>query len=178
MKNDHIIGLLEQAPYSSLSEQELKTVRAHMARCANCQQAYEAARVAELLLKARAAEPIEPAPFFQTRLLATLRERQLLNGVSPFQRMWRAVNLLVTSMLLLVGVLAVLTYSDAGPQPLAPNSAGPLELVEQALIAQDAQPDEEMSYGQVLTALYEPEDEAPESNLLKDDLEKRNEPRQ
>jgi hypothetical protein len=168
MKENHIIELLEHTRYSSLSERELNTLREHAARCPDCQRAYEAARVTELLLKERAAVTLEPSPFFHTRVMAALRERQPQALFSPLQRWWRAANALVSAMVALVALLAALTYFGGEAQTLQPElgemkmaSAFNLELFEQASFT----PDDELTYWQVITTLYEPETDAPESNL-------------
>jgi hypothetical protein len=178
MKNDHIIGLLERAPYSGLSERELSVAREHIARCADCRRVYDAARVADSLLKERAAVTFEPSPFFQTRMMAVLRERQALSGVSSLRRMWRAAGALVSALVALVALLVALTYFGE-PQWGATEQASAfnLEFLEQASFTQDA-PDEEMSYGQVLTTLYAPESDLKEDRLPKDYLEERNGQRQ
>src|SRR5205823_4534749 len=107
MKAQHIVNLLENRPFASLSESDLVLIRAHTRVCSDCRQAYEAAQISALLLKERAAEAFEPAPFFQTRVLAVLRERQTGNETWALRRMWRAAGVLVSSMAVTVATLAV-----------------------------------------------------------------------
>src|SRR2546421_4318501 len=90
MSDKHIISLIEQTPPASLSESDLIAIRAHVAECPDCRRGYEAAQVAVLLIKERAAEAFAPSPFFHTRVLATLRERQAANETWVWRRMWRA----------------------------------------------------------------------------------------
>ena len=168
MKNDHITDLLESAPFSSLSKSELSAAREHIVGCADCQRAYEAALVAESLLKERAASTLEPSPFFQTRVMAALRERQMLSGVSPLRRMWRAAGLLVSSMVALVVLLAALTYFEQPQLGVTEQaSAFNFDFLEQVSFTQDA-PDEDLTYAQVLTALYAPESDSTEGPLPTD----------
>ncbi len=76
MKDEHIISLLENASFAELSEKDLGTIRIHVGDCEGCLSAFEAAQLTRLLLQERVAVEIEPPPFFHTRVLATLRERQ------------------------------------------------------------------------------------------------------
>src|ERR671922_301207 len=116
MRDEHIINILESAPFADLSERELASVTAHCATCASCQRAYEAARVSALLLKERVAESVEPSPFFQTRVLAALRGRQT-NEAWSFARLWRSAGALVSSMAAIVALLAGLTFLAPASQP-------------------------------------------------------------
>jgi hypothetical protein len=76
MKDKHITEILDNASTSALSESELNEVRAHALECGSCRSAYEAARLSAVVLKSRAQVTIEPSPFFQTRVMAALREQQ------------------------------------------------------------------------------------------------------
>ncbi|MBC7931506.1 MAG: hypothetical protein H7Z38_13160, partial [Rubrivivax sp.] len=76
MKQQHITGILDGVPLAQLGKSEMAVVREHAARCDECRRAYDAALVASSLLRERAAEEFEPSPFFQTRVLAALRERR------------------------------------------------------------------------------------------------------
>src|SRR5262245_55273049 len=98
MKQEHITKILEETPMSSLSELELTAIRAHAAECQDCMQAYQVAYVSASLLKERAAEAFAPSPFFQTRVLATLRERQSLGDAWSLSRLWRSAGALVSSL--------------------------------------------------------------------------------
>lgn len=90
MKDKHIIGLIENEPLASLSEIDLATIKAHVAECFACESAFEAARLSSLMLRERATEVFEPTPFFHTRVLAQLRERQAANESWSWNRIWRA----------------------------------------------------------------------------------------
>jgi len=67
MKEKHIVNLLEEAPFASLSESEHLEIQTHTANCSACAQAYQAARVSAALLLENAADAFEPTPFFHTR---------------------------------------------------------------------------------------------------------------
>ena len=109
MRDEHIIIIIENVPLASLGEDELSAIRAHTRSCSNCLQAFQAAQVSQRLLKERAAVEVEPSPFFHTRVLATLRERQANNSWA-FIRMWRSAGALASSMAAAVALLAVLTF--------------------------------------------------------------------
>jgi hypothetical protein len=155
MKEVHIIELLEQAPLARLSEAELNTIRAHASVCQSCSNAYEAAQLSTLLVKERAAETVEPSPFFQTRVMAAWRERQ--NVASPL-RMWKAAKTLVSAMAATVAALAVLTFvvpdTSTELQPLAANGYS----AEEVIMGQESSSPEQMSYEQVLSTLYATDD--------------------
>ena len=163
MRDEHIISIIENAPLSSLSESELADMRAHTDQCVECRRALEAAQISTLLLKTRAAETIEPPPFFQTRVLAALRERQAANETSALRRLWNATGALVSSMAVTVAALALLTVFAPGSQP----TPGPQEVAaaynsysaEEVIFDQDDLPADQMSYGQVLSTLYESDDD-------------------
>lgn len=156
MKEQHIIEVLERAPLAALSEDEVNMIRAHTSDCHACRKAYEGAQLSTLLVKERAAETIEPSPFFQTRVMAALRERQA--GSSPL-RMWKAAKALVSAMAVTVAALAVLTFvapQDTGSelQPVASNSYS----AEEIILGQDGSTPEQISDEQVLSTLYSADD--------------------
>lgn len=165
MRDEHVISMIESAPLSSLSESERAFIRAHTERCEECSRAFEAAQVSTLLLRERiaAAETIEPSPFFQTRVLAALRERQAAGETSALRRLWNATGALVSSMAATVAALVILTVFAPGSQP----AQGPLEVAsadssysaEEVLFDRGDVTAEQMSYGQVLSTLYESDDD-------------------
>src|ERR687897_355474 len=133
MRDEHVKGILDAAPLAQLGEGELAAVRAHTARCAECLRAYEAARASSLLLKEYVAvtAEVEMPPFFQTRVLAALRERRAAEEAPALSRLWRAAGALVSSMAVTVAALLALDEVAA---------------------------EDEIDYGQVLTTVYETED--------------------
>jgi anti-sigma-K factor RskA len=160
MKDKHIINLLEGAPLAELSQSDLSEVRAHAHECAGCRQAFEAAQIAALLLKERAAEAFEPSPFFHTRVMATLRERQATNEQWAWSRIWRATGALASSMVATVAALAVLTFvipsqvTTVTPEPTALSAYSAEEV-----ILNHGESDDQVSDGQVLTTLYGAEED-------------------
>jgi hypothetical protein len=163
MKDKHITDILDSIPLSDLSESDLTQVRSHAARCSDCGRAYEAAQVSAVLLQERAAETFEPTPFFQTRVLAALRERQGQEK-SVFKRMWEATGALVTSMAATVAALAALTFFVPGMQPTTTTpelaTASSSYSADEVIFNQDQLSAEQMSYEQVLATLYESDEGA------------------
>lgn len=167
MRDEHITGILENAPLGRLGEGELAAVRAHAARCAECLRAYEAAQLASLLLSERVAVETEMPPFFQTRVLAALRERRAGEEIPALRRLWRAAGALVTSMGATVALLAALTFAVPGFRPSAADtqdevSASDPYTAEATLVAQDetAAAGDEVDYEQVFAAVYGSEEDA------------------
>jgi anti-sigma-K factor RskA len=164
MSKNHIISLIEGAPLASLSDSDLTAIRAHTDECLDCRRALEAAQISMLLLKERAAETFEPSPFFHTRVLATLRERQTTGGQWAWSKVWRAAGALASSMVATVAALAVLTFVIPGSQ----TNSGPQDMTsslnaysaEEVLLDQGDAFNDQVSEGQILRMLYGAEDEA------------------
>lgn len=162
MRDEHIIAILESTSFARLSESELATVRAHARGCATCRRASEAARLSSILLTERASVEVEPSPFFQTRVMAALRERRAGVEAFSFGRMWKAARALVSSMAATVALLAGLTLVA----PVTQTTDGMAEgttvsdpfSAEEMVFARDETAGDEMTYEQVLTTIYETED--------------------
>lgn len=160
MRDEHIIRMLEGAPLGSLSEGELARARAHAAGCDACRRAFEAAHVSAALLRERAAESFEPSPFFQTRVLAALRERRAEEAVPVLRRLWKSAGALVSTMAATVALLAVFSFVapqyGLGPEADEEVASVGTEVygVEPALFAPDEAGEEELDYEQVFTAVY------------------------
>ena len=155
MRDEHIIRLIEDTPLASLNEAERARIRVHTSACSECLSAFQAAEVSLALLKERAAVEFEPSPFFHTRVLATLRERQAANEVWAFGRMWRAAGALASSMVAAVALLAVFTFAVPENQ-FASGQVSSLTngySAEEVILEQTSQM-EEMSDGQMLTTIY------------------------
>ncbi|HEX9960002.1 MAG TPA: hypothetical protein VGB00_03665 [Pyrinomonadaceae bacterium] len=110
MKNEHILDILDEKAFGDFDEAERSFIKAHAAQCADCFQAFEAARISSVLMKTRAAASFEPSPFFQTRVLANLREKQAkINPFAAIGRLWKASASLVVMMMTMVVALIALT---------------------------------------------------------------------
>ena len=160
MRDEHIKRLLDEAPLASLGQAELAAVRAHVETCAECGWAFEAAQVSSLLLKTRTQEAFEPSPFFQTRVLAALRERRAAEEERwTLARLWKSAGLLVSSMAATVAALAVFTFVAPSETTVVQEVASGNAYTAESVIFDDAG-DEQMTYDQVLTSLYGADDEA------------------
>jgi hypothetical protein len=161
MRDEHIKKLLDEAPLASLGRAELSAVREHAEGCADCGRAFEAAQAASLMLSARAAETFEPSPFFQTRVLAALRERRAAEEGWTLARLWKSTRLLVSSLAATTAALVVLTL--AAPQEEAIGSevaSGAHAYTAESLLFEEADGGaEQLTYEQVLSTLYGSEDE-------------------
>jgi hypothetical protein len=153
----HIIEVLDNASIASLSELELNEIRVHVKDCVSCRDAYEAARLSAMVIKSRAQATIEPSPFFQTRVLAALREQQAVESVPAMWRLWKSAKVLVSSMAVTTAALGVLSFALPGPAVVVDEQAVSAYSVESVMLDQGS---DELSYEQLLSAIYVEEDEA------------------
>lgn len=162
MAERHITEILDNTPFTTLTESELSTIREHAGSCIECANAFAAAQLSSVLLKARISDAAESAananPFFQTRVLAAWREQQASSAWS-FRRLWNATGAIVASMAATTAALAVLTFvvpakdtSDQQTAALVPYSA------ETVVLDQD-QDDNQLTNDQVINAVYADDDE-------------------
>lgn len=159
MRDEHIKKLLDEAPLSSLGPAELAAARAHVAVCDECRRALDAAQLSSQMLQARAQETFEPSPFFQTRVLAALRERRAAEEERwTLGRLWKSAGLLVSSMAATTAALAVFTFVAPAEQTTGQELAAGTYSAESVLFGEAG--DEQMTYDQVMTSLYGAEDEA------------------
>ena len=160
MREGHIKDTLDRTPLAALGERELAAIRSHAEACGECARAYAAARAAASLLEARASREFEPSPFFQTRVLAALRERRAAGEAWSLGRLWKAAGLLVSSMAATVAVLLALTF--VGPQQATPQQIASADTptAEDVIFDQGAVSGEQVSYDQVLNTLYGADDGA------------------
>ena len=158
MKDKHIIDVLDNTSIASLSESELSEVQAHAQECVSCREAYEAARLSAVVLQSRAQTKIEPSPFFHTRVMAAWREQQAVESVPAMLRLWRSARAIVSSMAVTTAALAVLTFVlPAQTTPLTDQTASMLS-AESVIMGQGS--DDQVSYEQVLSTIYEDDDDA------------------
>jgi hypothetical protein len=162
MKNEHVISILESQPFAALNQNDLAEIRAHAVVCGSCRQAYEAAQLSAALLEERAREAFQPSPFFQTRVLAVLREREAANEKWAWSRLWRTTRGLASAMAATVATLAILTFVVPGSQvPELQNSASITNAytAEAVVLGETASPDDQLSDSDVLATLYDSDDD-------------------
>jgi hypothetical protein len=151
VKDTHIINLLESAPLAELGESDLNLIQSHIVTCEGCRYAYDAAEIASLLLKERAAESFEPSPFFQTRVLAAVREQSANEGWSLI-RLWRSAGALASAMVATVVTLGILTFMV--PSATSSQEMSSAYSPEAIILGQG-----ELSDEQILSTLYSGTDE-------------------
>ena len=153
MKDKHITEVLDNAALASLSQAELAEMRAHAQDCETCRRALAAARVSAVMIKERAQVVIEPSPFFQTRVMAAWREQQSVESVPAILRLWRSSRALVSSLALGTVGLGILSFVISAPATTTTldQTASSAYSVDSVMFGQD---DEQLSYDQVLNAIY------------------------
>ena len=157
MKDKHVIELIDNVSLASLSKIELDEVRAHARECDSCDAAFEAAQLSALVIKERAHVKIEPSPFFHTKVLAAVREQQALESVPAFLRLWSSARALVSSMAVATIALAALTFILPEPATALQEQTASADAAESVIFDQG---DDQLSYEQVLAAIYEEDDVA------------------
>jgi hypothetical protein len=158
MKDKHIIDVLDNNSIASLSETELSEVQAHARECASCREAYEAARLAVIVLQNRAQTKIEPSPFFQTRVMAAWREQQAVESVPAMLRLWRSARALVSSMAVTTAALAALTFMLPAQTVTSNDQTASMMSAESVIMGQGS--DDQVTYDQVLSTIYQDDDDA------------------
>jgi hypothetical protein len=154
----HITEILDRASIAMLSESELNEIHVHALECLSCRDAYEAARLSAVVLKTRAETTIEPSPFFQTRVMAALREQQAVESVPAMLRLWRSAKALVSTMAVTTAALAVVSFMQPSQPATAPDQTASVYSAYSVIMDQNAE--DQMSYEQVLSTIYEDEDDA------------------
>jgi hypothetical protein len=152
-----ITEILDNASIANISESELNEVRTHAQDCVSCRGAYDAARVSGVVLRSRAQAAIEPSPFFQTRVMAALREQQASESVPAMWRLWGSAKALVSSMAVATAALAVLSFVLPAPATTAVDQTASVYSAESVIMDQS---EDQLTYEQVLSAIYADDDEA------------------
>jgi hypothetical protein len=156
MNNDHIIELLDRAPISELGELDLARVREHNRDCAECREAFLAAKISQRLLQQRVSTVIEPTPFFKTRVMAEIREKKEESSSFSPSWMWKNAQKLVYSMAALVVLLLAINFYQSDPQPET-QSAGYSDLM---VLGTNPDAIDELTYDQLLIGYDADEDES------------------
>lgn len=157
MKEHHIIEVIDSVALASLSPIELDEVKSHARECASCRTAFEAAQLSAVVIKQRAQVKIEPSPFFQTRVMAAWREQQTAESVPALVRLWKSASALVSTMALATVVLAVMTFVYPDPATAVAEQVASADVAEAVIFDQG---DEQLTYEQVLSTIYDEGDEA------------------
>ena len=156
MKDKHITEVLDSAALATLSPSELDEIRAHARDCEPCGTAFEAAQLSALVIQERAQAVIEPSPFFQTRVMAALREQQAAENVPALWRLWNSARGLVSSMALTTAALAALSFVVAAPPAASSDQTVSALTAESVILGQDS---DDLTYEQVMNAIYEDDED-------------------
>ena len=158
MKDKHITEILDNTSIAMLSESELNEIRVHAMECMSCRDAFEAARLSAVVIKSRVEATIEPSPFFQTRVMAALREQQAVESVPAMLRLWGSAKALVSTMAVTTAALAVVSFIQPSQTTPVIDQTASAYSAYSVIMDQDA--DDQMSYEQVLSTIYEDDDDA------------------
>lgn len=156
MKDKHITELLDSAALATLSPGELDEIRSHARDCEPCGDAFAAAQLSSLIITERAQAVIEPSPFFQTRVMAALREQQATESVPAFRRLWNSARGLVSSMALTTAALAALSFMISAPATAPADQTAAALTAESVILGQDA---DDLTYEQVMKAIYDDDED-------------------
>jgi anti-sigma factor RsiW len=99
-------GLLEDFLDGALSRHAADQVSAHLARCASCQEAMDAARASARLLRAGCGPVEDPGPVFARRVMALIREEEAKGSrfLAPLESLaWRLALSASLVVALLIG---------------------------------------------------------------------------
>ena len=157
MKDKHITEILDNTSIAMLSESELNEIRVHAMECMSCRDAFEAARLSAVVIKSRVEATIEPSPFFQTRVMAALREQQAVESVPAMLRLWRSAKAVVSTMAVTTAALAVVSFIQPSKTTPVIDQTASAYSAYSVIMDQDA--DDQMSYEQVLSTIYEDDDD-------------------
>jgi len=157
MNDEHIINLLDEEKFRDLSGAEIRSIEDHARSCADCAREYEAAKVAALVLRERAAQTIEPTPFFETRVLAAWREKQaaLQPVVNRLRQWWQDTKILVSGLATAVMLLMVLTFIAPQVSNNAPLQASAIDYYSvESLVFERPEPSVDLTDAQLLEEIY------------------------
>jgi hypothetical protein len=158
MPENHILKTLEEKPFHILTGDDLAGIESHTTVCAQCKAAYDAARISASLLQARASVELEVPPFFNTRVMAAIRERRLSTEEAPFVRMWRAAGALVSTFAVLLVVLTGMTIFVESPDSQNELASQNLYSPEYVVMQRSDPVESELADDQVVSTIYDLED--------------------
>ena len=162
MPDNHIVKMLDEKPFSTLRDGDIASAESHIATCEQCKSAYDAARVAASLIQARTSEIVDASPFFKTRVMAAIRERQLIPEEPALVRMWRAAGALISTLALVLVTLTGMTIfsqsTDSQSQMPVVAASQNLYSPEYVVLERGDLDDDELANDQVLGTVYDVED--------------------
>jgi bacterioferritin-associated ferredoxin len=159
ISDKHITEVLDNSALASLTPGELAEIGAHASECASCERAFVAAQASAAVIKERAQVVIEPTPFFQTRVMAALREQQAVESVPAFLRLWRSSRALVSSMALTTAALAAVSFMVSAPATTGLDQTQTVSAYSVDSVMFEQGGDDQLTYDQVLNAIYTDDEE-------------------
>jgi hypothetical protein len=159
MRENHIIRLLEEKPLGSLTASELDIVKAHTASCPDCLHAYEAAQTSLLMLRELTSVIVEPSAFFQTKVLAAIREQNRAPKQLEYLKMWQTASPLVALIgALIVMLLALTFFTDSSQQQSEPSNLASInDDSPEWMVVDRNESDDNVTSSQALAIIYDPE---------------------
>jgi hypothetical protein len=107
------IDELIQRGASEVDAPELSEIELHAEGCAPCRRGYNAWAISQDLIRARAVEEVQPPPFFNTRVMALIRERKAAPQSASLADFWRASRIVMGSIIAVILILVSLTIISA-----------------------------------------------------------------
>jgi hypothetical protein len=152
--SEHIIENLDSRPFAEFGAGELAQMREHGAGCGTCETAFQSARRNAAILKFEAAHTIDPSPFFQTKVLAAMKEKRSYRPVVDFWKMWQASGALVSVMLVMV---AVLFFAGIAAPDAVGGNTGPVATADtaEAVIFEQDKTLSDITSEQIFQEIYE-----------------------
>ena len=157
MSSEHIIEILDDGPIDRVTSAQLSSIRTHIGNCEACRRAYDASLISGALVKERVAEEVEPSPFFKTRVMAAVRERQAA-GLAGLAALWRASGAVVSALVAVTVILLSLTFLGGGQTPDSSAGQGMVQAYSIDQVFDDSSPSpnesSDVTSGQVLDAVF------------------------
>jgi anti-sigma-K factor RskA len=157
MRCQQVSDAIDQNPLGRLDRDLSMAIQAHCEGCAECQGQLDGAAVATSLIKARASQQIEPLPFFQTRVLAAIRDRAAVTVRWSAEKMWMSARTTIASMVAVVVILLALNLFAPRPtdDPVAGDTGRNGYSVERVVMEDNnAGSGESLTSGQVLDTVF------------------------
>ncbi len=154
MRVVHVTEIIDRKGLEALADAEREMIEVHAAECADCADALFAARFARGMLRSHS-ENVNAAPpaFFETRVLAAIREKNAEKAPFwSFRRWWQASYGMVSAMVLIAAVLGMLTLFAPASSDQADMSNYSIYSTEADILNQRSARD--LSREQLLEVIY------------------------
>ena len=156
MKCEKILEIIDGKHFFELDSSEHGIIQEHCRRCDGCRHSFDAARVAALMLEARASKGVEtqPSPFFNSVVMNAIRaQASRRTGGEAFRRWWQASYSLVSVMVLLV-LFLIAGAALAPAEETEASVATPSTLYPTETVLIDHRPSRDLNKEQVFQVIY------------------------